>query len=252
MSEFIRKLSRASQSGLQPIGFKAGQPMSPRLKMLLVASLAEANVDSVADYVAGADAGLLHISKLTSGMEALGEVSQAVPDIPWGGWLRGISQREMRQMKRVGCDFVIFPAGSSLAILQNDEVGKILEVEASLDEGLLKTIDELPVDAVLIAGEQKGDYSLTWQHLMLSWHFANSLAKPLLVSVPSRVSASELQMLWEAGVDGVIVEAGVGGLKDLRQAVDRLTFPLQRRRRKAEALLPYISAELGVATEEEE
>jgi len=49
----------------------------------------------------------------------------------------------------------------------------------------------------------------------------------------------------------VIVEAGVGGLKDLRQAVDKLTFPLQRRRRKAEALLPYISPERDIATEEE-
>jgi hypothetical protein len=253
MNEFIRKLSRASQGGPQPMGFKAGQPVSPRPKMLLIASLVQANFDSVADYVAGADAGLLHISRLTSGMEALGKLSQAVPDISWGGWLRGISQKEMKQIKRVSCDFIIFPAANtSLAILQNDEVGKILEVEASLDEGLLRTIEELPVDAVLIAGEQKEDYFLTWQHLMLFWRFAGSLTKPLLVSVPSSVAASELQMVWEAGVDGVIVEAGVGGLKALRQAVDKLTFPSQRRRRKAEPLLPYISPGPGVAAEEEE
>lgn len=252
MSEFIRKLSRASRSGPQPIGFRAGHPVSTRPKMLLIAGLAQANADSVADYVAGADAGLLRISKLTSGMEALSKISQAVPDIPWGGWLRGISRRGMKQVKRVGCDFVIFPAANtSLAILQNGEVGKILEVEASLDEGLLRTIEGLPVDAVLIAGEQKENYFLTWQHLMLFRRFANSLTKPLLVSVPSGVLANELQMLWEAGVDGVIVEAGIEGLKDLRQAVDRLTFPPQRKRRKAEALLPYISPRPGVAAEEE-
>jgi len=253
MSKFIGKLSRASQSGLQPMGFKAGQPVSQRPKMLLIASLAQVNVDSVADYVAGADAGLLPISKLSSGRETLRKIAQAVPDIPWGGWLRDISQREMKQMKRVGCDFVVFPAANtSLAILQNTKEGKILEVEASLSEGLLRTIDELPVDAVLIAGEEKEDYFLTWQHLMLFWRFANSLAKPLLVSVPSTVVASELQVLWEAGVDGVVVEAGAGGLKELRQAIDKLTFPPLRRRRKAEALLPYISAEPGVATETEE
>ena len=251
MSQFISKLTLASQGGPQPIGFKAGQPVPPRPRMLLVASLAQANVDSVADYVAGADAGLLRISRLGADTKVLQEYSEAVPDIPWGGWLRDISRREMSQMKRIGCDFVVFPAGASLAILQNDEVGKILEVEASFDEGLLRTIDELPVDAVLIAGEQKGDYFLTWQHLMRFWRFTSLLAKPLLVSVPSTVVADELQMLWEAGVDGVIVEAGVGGLKDLRQAVDKLTFPLQRRRRKAEALLPYISPERDIATEEE-
>ena len=235
------------------MGFKAGQPVSPRPKMLLIASLAQANVDSVADYVAGADAGLLRISRLGTDTKVLQEYSEAVPGIPWGGWLRGISRKEMKQVKRVSCDFVIFPAANtSLAILQNDEVGKILEVEASLAEGLLRTIGELPVDAVLIAGEQKEDYFLTWQHLMLFWRFASSLTKPLLASVPSSVAASELQMLWEAGVDGVIVEAGVGGLKALRQAVNKLTFPSQRRRRKAEPLLPYISPGPSVATEEEE
>lgn len=221
--------------------------------MLLIASLAQVNVDSLADYVAGADAGLLRISKLSSGTETLKKMSQAVPDIPWGGWLRDISWGEMKPMKMVGCDFVVFPAANtSLAILQNSEVGKILEVEASLSEGLLRTIDELPVDAVLITGEQKEDYFLTWQHLMLFWRFADSLAKPLLVSVPSRVMTNELQVLWEAGVGGVIVEAGVGGLKELRQAIDKLTFPPQRRRRKAGALLPHISgAGPGAATEEE-
>lgn len=226
--------------------------MSPRPKMLLVASLAQVSVDSVADYVAGADAGLLPISQLSSGTETLRKISQAVSDIPWGGWLRGISRGEMKQMKKVGCDFVVFPAANtSLAILQNNEVGKILEVEASLSEGLLRTIDELPVDAVLIAGEQTEEYFLTWQHLMHFWRFANSLAKPLLVSVPSIVVANELQVLWEVGVDGVVVEVGAGGLKKLRQAIDKLTLPPLRRRRKAEALLPYISAGPGVTTEEE-
>jgi len=251
MSQFISKLSQALRSGPQPIGFKAGQPVPPRPKMLLVAGLAQANVDSVADYVAGADAGLLRISRLGADIKVLQEYSEAVPGIPWGGWLRDISRREMRQMKRIGCDFIVFPAGTSLTMLQNDEVGKILEVEASLDEGLLWTIDELPVDAVLIAGAQKGDYFLTWQHLMRFWRFTSLLAKPLLVSVPPRVVADELQMLWEAGVDGVVVEVGVGGLKDLRQAVDKLTFPLQRRRRKAEALLPYLSPGPDIAAEEE-
>ena len=234
------------------MGFGVGQPVSQRPKMLLIASVAQANVDNLVDYVAGADAGLFPISQLSSGTKTLKKISQAVPDIPWGGWLRDISWREIKQVKKVGCDFVVFPAANtSLAILQDNEVGKILEVEASLSEGLLRTIDELPVDAVLIAGEQKEDSFLTWQHLMLFWRFADSLAKPLLVSVPPTVMANELQVLWEVGVGGVIVEVGIEGLKELRQAIDKLTFPPQRRRRKAEALLPYIGAGTGVDTEEE-
>jgi len=234
------------------MGFRAGQSVSPKPKMLLIASLAQASVDNLADYVAGADAGLLPISRLEADTKVLQEYSEAVPDIPWGGWLRDISWGEVKPMKRDGCDFMVFPsANTPLAILQNNEVGKILEVEASLSEGLLTAINELPVDAVLIASEQKEDCFLTWQHLMLFWRFANSVTKPLLVTVPAGVGANELQVLWEVGVDGVIVEVGAEGLRELRQAIDKLTLSPQRRRKKAEALLPHISAETDVATEED-
>jgi len=160
-------------------------------------------------------------------------------------------------MGKVGCDFVVFPAANtSLAILQNKEVGKILEVEASFSEGLLRTVNELPVDAVLFTSEQEKEHFLTWHHLMLFQYFANLLTKPLLVSIPSKVTDSELQALWGAGVVGVVVEVGVGqpagGLTELRRTIDNLTFPSQRKRRKEEALLPYISEEASRVTEEEE
>jgi hypothetical protein len=160
-------------------------------------------------------------------------------------------------MMKVGCDFVVFPATNTpLAVLQNDEVGKILEVEASLNEGLLRAANELPIDAVLIVGEEREDYFLTWQHLMLFQRFADLLTKPLLVSIPSKVTAGELQALWEAGVDSVVVEVGAGQpqdrLKELRQIIDKLAFPSPRRREKVEALLPHIGREPDIATTEEE
>jgi len=253
MNQFIKRLKQASQSALQPMGFKAGQAVSQRSKMLLVARLTKIDMGNLADYVAGADAGLLPISQLNSGIQALKKISQAVPDIPWGGWLRDISWAKMKRMKKFECDFVIFPAvNTSLTILEDNEVGKILEVGTSINDRLLKTINELPVDAVLITGERREDYFLTWQHLMLFWHFADSLTKPLLVSVPSRIKANEVQLLWEAGVSGVIVEAGSDGLKGLRQAIDQVVFSPQRERRKAGALLPHISPGMDVAAEEEE
>jgi hypothetical protein len=210
----------------------------------------------LADYVAGADAGLLRISKPTSGAKNLQKISQAVSDIPWGGWLTG-GLGEIKQLTRAGCDFVVFPAGSTpLAMLQNDEVGRILEVEASLSEGLLRAVNELPVDAVLIAGEQKEGHTLTWQHLMLFRRFADLLTKPLLVSIPSNVTADELQALWEAGVKGMVIEVTVGQpqdrLKELRQVIDKLTFPSPRKREKTEPLVPRIGMEPGGAIAEEE
>ncbi len=257
MSKFIDRLNLVAQAAPQPIGFRQAQPTSEKGKMLLVASLNQANLDRAADYVVGADAGLLHIPELSPGTENIQRVSRLVPDIPWGGWLRGISQGEIKQMVKAGCDFVVFPAAdTSLAMLQDDEVGKILEVEVSLSDGLLGTVNELPIDAVLIASEKKENHSLTWHHLMLFRRFANLLTKPLLASAPSNVTANELKALWEAGVDSVIIKVGgrqpATRINKLQQAIDKLAFPPQRKRGKRAALLPHISGDTGIVTEEEE
>ena len=256
MSRFIDKLNQVSRVVPQSMGFMKAQPVSEKPKILLIASLAGAGVGGLADYVVGADAGLLRIPKLSSGAKTLKEMSQAAPDIPWGGWLRNIDQDGIKQMAKAGCDFVVFPAANTpLALLQNDEIGKILEVEPSLSEGLLRAVNELSIDAVLIAGEQEGEYFLTWHHLMLFQRFADLLTKPLLASIPPNVTANELQALWEAGVDGVVIEVGAGQpadrLKKLRQVIDKLAFPSQRKRGKAEALLPHIGRESSIVTEED-
>ncbi len=257
MSRFIDKLNQVSQAVPQPVGFRQTQLVSPKPKILLVASLAQADVEDLADYVAGADAGLLHISKLSSGAKTLQKMFQLVPDIPWGGWLRDSGRGEIKQVVKVGCDFFVFPtANTSLAIFQDDEVDKILEVESSLSESLLRAVNELPVDAVLIASEQAEGYFLTWHHLMLFQRFADLLTKPLLVSIPLIVTAGELQALWGAGVDGVVVEVGLGQpaerLKELRQLIDKIIFPSPRKRAKAKALLPYIGRGTSIVAEEEE
>jgi hypothetical protein len=251
MSRLIDKLNRVSQAVPQPMGFRVAQPISSKSKLLLIASLTRVSVSGLADCGAGADGGLLPVHQSLEA-ETFQKVSQAVPGIPWGVWLRDSGQAEIKQIVEAGCDFVVFPAAkTSLAILQNDAVGKILEVEASLSDGLLRAIDELPVDAVLIATELGEGYFLTWHHLMLVQHFANLLAKPLLVCIASNATDNELQALWGAGVDGVIVEVEAERVSKLRKAIDKLTFS-PRKRRKAEALLPYIGQETSTVTEEEE
>jgi len=114
MSQFIDKLKRVSQATPQPMGFRAAQPISDKPGILLIASLAQADIDSLADRVAGADAGLLRIAKLSSGTKALGKISQATPDIAWGGWLEGITEGQVEQMTKADFDFVVFPPARSL------------------------------------------------------------------------------------------------------------------------------------------
>ena len=257
MSRLIDKLNQVSKALSQPMGFRAAGAVSRKPQMLLIASLTqtESITDLVAD-VASADAVLLHITKSSS--VALQKIAKSLPDMPWGGWLGALDNKRVGTLVKSGCDFVVFPPASRmLAISQDDKIGKILQVESSLNEGLLKAVNELPVDAVLAADAQRSDY-LTWQHLMLFQRFATLLTKPLLVSIPANTSVNDIRNLWEVGVDSVVVEVdtvqSVERIKELRQAIDELATLSPRKRKKTEALLPHISDETDITadTEEEE
>lgn len=254
MSRLSDKLTKISRAVLQPVGFRTSQPVPSKPRMLLIANLAQANIDGLADYVAGADAGLLHVPKSSSAAKTLQKILEAMPDIPWGGRLIESPQKGIEHISKIGFDFVVFPAASTpLAILQDDKVGKVLEVESSLSEGSLRAVNELPIEAVLVAIEQGESYSLTWNHLILFQHFANLLTKPLLISIPPNVTSVEFQTLWEVGVDGVVIEVESGQpdrLKELRQTVDKTNFPSQHKGRKVEPPLPRVSQSVNIVEEE--
>lgn len=255
MSKFIDKLKKVSKDSPQPMGFRVSKSVSEADNMILVASLAQADIDGLSGYVAGADAGLLCIPNLSSGAKALQKICKVVPDIPWGGWLTDTGLKEIKPLVKAGCDFVVFPpATTSLAAFEGNGVGKVLQLETSLGEGLLRAVDELPIDAVLVSREQEGEHLLTWRDLMIFQRFAGSLSKPLLVSVPSDVAANELQALRDTGVDGIIVEVGAGcparKLSQLRQIIDKLTVSSPHKRKKIRALLPFISREADITDEE--
>ena len=82
--------------------------------------------------------------------KTLQKIAKSIPDIPWGSWVEDTGAEKMEALVEAGCDFVVFPATSQVSATPQDEkVGKILQVESSLGEGLLRAVNDLPVDAVL-------------------------------------------------------------------------------------------------------
>jgi hypothetical protein len=255
MSRFISRLKQVAQGASRTMGFKASNDVPSRMKMLLVAGLAKAGPDKLPDYVAGADAGLIVTSEADAGTKAIKEASQAVSGIPWGSRLEGIGADEIDQIAKAGGDFLVLPAASGvLPELHASTVGLVLEIDISLEEGLLSAVNKLPVDAVLVTSEPPAGAFLSWYRLMRLQRCADLLAKPLLVSIPSDLEASGLQALWDAGVDGVVVEVGAGQpasrLLELRQAVDDMPTATRRTRGKTAALLPYATPGVDRGAEE--
>lgn len=258
MSRLIEKLTQVSKDAPQPIGFRVAHPVSSKPPMLLVASLTQIeNADNPTVSITGADAILLHSAKGTPGAITLQKIARSLPDIPWGSWLEDTSEKRMGMIAKSGGDFVVFPTASTvLAADPENKIGKILQVQSSINEGLLKAVNHLPVDAVLAVTEQESECSLTWHRLMTLQRLVNILTKPLLASIPPNVTDNELKALWEIGVDGIVVEVSVrqptAELEELRQAINRLASLPPRKRKKAEALIPHISRETDMADDIEE
>jgi hypothetical protein len=258
MSRLIDELNSVAKAASQPIGFKTARPAPSEPRILLIASMAKIeDTAHLAERVDGANAVLLRLTKSDLTASKLQNIVASVPYVSWGGWLDDIDAKRAEALVKAGCDFMVFTASNPVvATPQDDKVGRILQVEVSLGDGLLRAINDLAVDAVLSGNIYEAGESMAWHHLMLFQHLANLLTKPLLVPVPANVTASELKDLWEVGVDGVVVEAStgrpVGKLRELRQAIDKLPPRSSRKRGKAEALLPYSGGIKDTETEEEE
>ncbi len=187
---------------------------------------------------------------MSSLIDALPKLSQASPDILWGGWLKNAPPEKV-EIKNIAADFLAFPPTTPLFELPV-KLGRILEIDAGIPDTQLRAIDDLPVEAVLFTGNPD---LINWQYLITLQRLENLLAKPLLVMVTPKVTVTELQTLWSVGVDGVVIEvetATAGVLKELRQEVEKAVFPLPRKAKKVDVMLPFISPTPPGESEEEE
>jgi len=257
VSKLIDRLVQTAETVSLPMGFRVIQPAPAKPKMTLIAGIEPADdIAQLAGYVSSVDAVIITLTG--TGQKTVADIARALPDTVWGLWQEEKSRQPVTSSIEAGADFFIMPLDSEPDLPGIEKSGKILLVESSLSEGLIRTINELPVDAVLLADGEGEKSAVTWHQLMLCQRFADLLSKPLLFTVPASVSRAELKALWDTGVDGVVIPVKTSKqaekLKGLRQIIDKSDFTI-RPRKKVAALLPHISEETTAAipdVEEEE
>jgi len=254
MSRFIEILKQASQIESQPIGFKRDKVFS-KPKLTLIARLNMADIDSFVEHLPWVDAGLLTI-KQNSDFNIVKKMAKSIKNIPWGVWLESTSRGGIKKAVETGCDFAIFSPEIPFETINDRDIDKVLFIKGLLESGLLETLDDLPVDAVIMSDERIKGVALTWRQLMLYRYFAGILRKPLLVFVSPDIKSGELQSIWETGVSGVIVEdvpeKSADVYKRLRKVIDGLTPPSKSMRTRSRAIVPKLGEELAPITDEDE
>jgi len=235
------------------MGFKTTAPSSRQL-MLLIAAFPQDNIDGVAKLAESeVDAVLMHSQDLGKELKNLQKAAGSMGDIPWGVWLETMKEEGIKELVGMGSDFLTFAASEAPAALLQEEIGKVIKMTLPCEEGLIRTINQLPIDAVLLdlRGEEK---NLTVSQLMNCQWLAGSINKPLLVAIQQRLGDKEMRALWEAGANGVVVEVedeSHSELIRLRQIIATLP-PTPRKPGERRAVLPRLEAEASSMLHEEE
>jgi hypothetical protein len=231
MSVFIDKLNKLTHAESATIGFRRDQETSSSRKIQLVSLVSKIEGDN-----SGTDALLLDVRD--KGIES--ELVSGMPDgLPWGVWVKSARQKELKQLRDAGCDFMVFPAESTpLEIIEEQDIEKVLEIDITISDPVLRSIVELPIDAVLISVGHGKENPLTWYDLMILERFGGFPKKPLLAHIPAKISSGELEALWKAGVMAVISE---GNIDKLRKTIDKADFTKARKREKSEPVVRQVS-----------
>jgi len=243
MSKFIEKLQQVLTPPVQSMGFMTAKAETARPKIQLVVNITGAKAKS--QIKDGPDADALLISSPAAGNnEKITGMLAAKGDA-----------EEVEKAATAGIDFVILP--DSGAVLASDQkLGKILKIEESVSDIMLRTVSDLPVDAVLLDEAKENALILTWKRLMLIRRFAVLAGKPLLVEVLPAVTETELQQIWDAGVSGIIVKTdaeqadAVAG--DLRKIIEKLSFPSKRKNEKGMAIVPAVTVAAEAPKEDDD
>lgn len=247
MSKLIDRLNQTTKGTARSLGFQITPKAATKPKICLLASVSKVvNPRQLAEEIDGADGLLINLPEADTG--TLNTVAEAVGDMPWGWRMEDSPGENVKKELKASADFIVFPSDAALDVPEAEGTGRILEVESSLSEGMVRAINELPVDAVLATDEDGTGPALTWRHLMRYTRLAELLRKPLLVPITPEAGTGDFQALWKAGVAGVVA---TDRIKELREIINGTDFP-SRQRGEMGALLPRLRTETSGKIEEDE
>jgi hypothetical protein len=251
MSKFTDKLTRSYRNLSSAIGFISPAQAEENRPILLIANLTNAS-DSVINSVlgSGVDAAVVEGNKLeTADIKILINNSDG---IPIGMLSRDTNVEKVNEFIEQGGDFVIFNPLTPIDIVNKEGAGKILSITPSMEPGIIRAINalDLPVDGVLIEGDGP---AVTVERLLVFQFLAGLLDKPLMAMANATITSNELNGLFKAGVNGLILPRGfkVKAISELKGLIGNLP-KVKKKKSSGNVLVPKIGGEAQVDADDED
>lgn len=253
MSKLIKKLRQITDNSVTPMGFKAASA-APVQRMLFIALITPAKArPAIQPPDFPVDAMMIQSQNLKNELKNIKRIAGNQPaDFPLGIWFEPMTELDNQELKEAGVDFLLFIASQAPAALLQDEIGKVLKIDLKDDDGLIMSIDQLAIDALLIDfRESQGKLSVL--QLMNCQRIACLTSKPLLIATQQELAKDEIKTLWEAGVNGIIVEATEENRQDMEKICRLIKDlpPVTRKTKGRRASLPN-SGQITIPDDDED
>ena len=213
MGELIEKLERAERGAAQPLGFGAAKrvPVAP---MLLLCA-ADAGDAAQAKTAAASEAdGAIIVARGAKWKAAFEKSAKALAGMTLGAWTEeGLSEAP------AGADFEAFSSAATPAgAIAGEGRCIVMSVDPELDDGLLRTIGMLPVDAFVVALGAP----LTVAELMRFGRVRGATSKRVFAHLPAAPSIAEAEQLRDAGASALVVDAKGRSADEFRETLAML------------------------------
>ena len=243
MSVLVDRLKQITQGVPQPMGFRLGAKAPSRPKVQLVCLVSPENGKDTTETVGTADVIVFRGANGLPSEDILKPYVEA--KIPFGIELSGGAVPDVESLAKGGADFVVFTADMPVGKMLESDVGKIIRVDPSFSDGMLRAVNALAVDGVLLWHRPAGA-ALTWEDLLVYQRMGGFISRPLLLPAPGQITPKELQSLTGAGVAAVVFDTdghSTTGLRELRKMIDELKPPAPVRKGMGSALAPRVTPE---------
>lgn len=218
MSKLLSFLESVGQESPPPLGFGIAARRESKTPLACVGILRKPHPRMKKLLAVGCLDGVLIAAK--NG----GDATDVPNETPWGIWPDDLP---VEGYKEKGYDFVVaYP--QQLPVGLDDDLARFLVIEPDMDDRFLRTIEDLPVDGVLLTSAGFGS-PINVQHLMTIGMVRTMFEKHLLVEVSVELQGKELESLRDMGVVGIAIDLQGVSVASLRQLGQRIKELPQRR-----------------------
>ncbi|MFC1979059.1 hypothetical protein ACFLVP_03630 [Chloroflexota bacterium] len=243
MSKLTEKLNKLTQDDSKPFGFTASVSKSILPRMLTIARIKfdiEANTIPEIDT----DAVLLSVDVTSKAIDFIKKINKEKLPAIWGIEAASISRKEADQLIKIGCDYIVLKLTSPSPVLASDEkLAKIIKINPSINDTMIRAINLLPVDTVFIEDDSEAP-DIMIERLMIYSSIAAMVEQPLLLSVSLKLAKDTFEAIRDIGVTGLILDwsspASNKKIAEIKDVIQSLPEKKRNSRKRGHASLPSI------------